>query len=166
VIDTQWFLEALRGERVVVRMHTTVRRSGLLLTEAHAFSCWQDDAFYTGFELVYGHDEERDRGLAPLQYRSFPRDPNAWTDHIVHQAAMWPANWDQPHEVVCTVGRTKRSTSVIKPGHLLALSHLARFQAAAETRKEAEWGIELGIVARRLDGLVRSTVKSWRQLVG
>lgn len=169
MIDSKWMLSAMMGDALVLRLHITPGRAPK--TVAQAFSYWNDDMAYNGFYITYNHDESSDIGLRPLDCRWLPRDPNAWHEHIQTVAESWPVLWHDLEQTVCTIGTKAKNTKKLPPTHPQILTHLARFQAAAAltdaSKFESGWGsINLSIVARRLEGLIRLSVKEWRQMVG
>jgi hypothetical protein len=168
LIDTSWFLDELRGDGLIVRMHIDLRRGRAPSTEIRAYSYWHDDMAYNGFEAVYRHSESSKTGISVPEWSWFPSPCDGWGEYIADQAKSWSALWQESSVVVCTIGPVKRNPRRLPTGHPLALTHLARFQAAVTlTHPDGlGWGVSADIVSRRLEGIVRSNLKDWRKLIG
>jgi hypothetical protein len=168
MLDTKWFMERLRGDGLVVRLH--INTSGReTYTEAHAYSYWVDDMAYNGFEVVYTHHLDRHHGMRPLQWIALPADPNRWDELWLKAAEDWPRHWDARDDVVCTIGAQPKRANRIPPSHPVVLTHLARFQAATASAHPQDgmgWGISADIATRRLEGLVQQALRDWARLVG
>lgn len=165
MIDPQWFMQAMQGDNIIVRLHLGTGRDTPRQVRALAYTYWVDDMAYNGAEVRYESDASAEK-FPPLTLVPLPGPPDNWKPFILEQSRTWPTLWHQSIMVICTRGPFVNQ--LVAPSRPEVLHHLARFEGLAlEAERHAGVfdRITYQIVAKRLGGIVRGCAASWTKLL-
>jgi hypothetical protein len=131
-----------------------------------------------GAKVIYRYNRLNDDGVVeetgPLPLEAQPLDPdiNRWQAQLAKESESWPTPWQASLETACSIGTRLENTRSIPETHPQAIAHLARFHGqtcATDYRKfdglSGHWGVTLGIIKKRLDGVVSNTERFWHNAV-
>ncbi len=175
MVDTNWLLNAMSRQQLVVRLHITP--GAVTRAEAHAFGYWMDDMAFNGYHLLYRYTTDHDRGIKPLEARALSGFQGEWPQYFEAEAEFWPAPWHLSEQIVCSIGTGKGNTRQLKVTEPQALIHLARFQGLVTATDPSVnpklfvgiapfWSLSLSDAAHSLDGIVNQADKKWREMIG
>jgi hypothetical protein len=189
LIDSQWFWRRLENDGLIVRMHIHTPPGKAAVTEIRAYVCWNDDMFYNRGLVIFEHDDDKRhttvkpllvaeprRVRLPLSQRLRMRRPIRsspvrplgltdrsysveWEELFREWTADWPPHWNFPEDVICTKGTSLNTAWQISTRSPDALVQLARFQTAANFTDNRRWSITLGIIERRVGGIIRTNLR-------